>query len=108
MPPHIKRNDPLIVYFAQYTGFEYNRNGSATSEFYRMCDFYGWERNDDERDEAFAAFRIALTRQFNTTFGTDANSLTSWQSLCIRLGVNPVPETMNACRDVCVILYFYV
>jgi len=45
-------------------------------------------------------FQDALTMQFNDIYGTDENDLTNWQALCARLRMNPVPETLNACREV--------
>jgi len=65
-----------------------------------MCDFFEWKRGDDERDEAFQSFRIALTKQFNTKYGTDVDDLAAWQSLCVRLGIDPVPSKIKQCREV--------
>jgi hypothetical protein len=66
-----------------------------------MCDYFDWGRDDEDREEAYQSFRIALTKQFNTKYGTDFNNLPAWQSLCERLGVNPVPSKIKQCREVC-------
>jgi hypothetical protein len=66
-----------------------------------MCDHFDWDRDDVDRDDAFQSFRIALTEEFNTKYGTDANSLAAWQLLCVRLGVDPVPAEIKQCREVC-------
>jgi hypothetical protein len=88
----------LANYFAQYPGFKYNSAKSATDEFYRLCNFEGWDR--DEKLVAKSGFQDALTMQFNNIYGTNENDLTNWQILCAKLGIDPVPESLNACRQV--------
>jgi len=65
-----------------------------------MCDQFGWEKEDLEREEAHELFRDALTKQFNSSFGTDANNLEAWQNLCAILNVDPVPTALKECREV--------
>ena len=88
----------LAVFFAQYTDFEYNPAKPATDEFYRLCDFNGWDK--DEKQFAKKDFQDALTIQFNNIYGTNENDLTNWQTLCAQLGMDPVPESLKACRQV--------
>jgi hypothetical protein len=45
-------------------------------------------------------FQDALTVQFNDSYGTDVDDLTNWQGLSARLGMDPVPESLDACREV--------
>ena len=66
-----------------------------------MRDHFQWDRGDDDHDSAFQSFRIALTEEFNTKYGTDANNLAAWQLLCVRLGVDPVPAKIKQCREAC-------
>jgi hypothetical protein len=66
-----------------------------------MCDHFGWARDDDDREDAFQSFRIALTKEFNKKYGTDLNNLAAWQKLCVRLGIDPVPAKIKQCREVC-------
>jgi len=93
-------SDPLAEYFARYPRFDYDADEPATSEFYRMCSYFKWDRYTEARDNAYEAFRIALTQQFNAMYGTDAESLSSWQLLCARLGTNPIPNTARQCREI--------
>jgi hypothetical protein len=65
-----------------------------------MRNFFNWQRDDDINEEAYNNFRIALTQQFNTKYGRDAESLASWQLLCGQIGVNPIPNTLKECRQV--------
>ncbi|KAF8161658.1 hypothetical protein B0H34DRAFT_767235 [Crassisporium funariophilum] len=91
---------PIESFFAQYPDFHYDASASTTSEFYRMCDSFGWDRGDEDRDNAHQEFRVALTQQFNTNFGTDVEDLAAWQRLCGRLGISPIPETLKRCRAI--------
>jgi len=107
---------PLEAYFSQYPPFAYNPNKSPTSEFYRMCKFFGWRQCDTtrearatekekararEREKAHKSFKDALVRKFNSKYGTNANDIASWQLLCNRLGIFPIPNTLKECRQVC-------
>jgi hypothetical protein len=98
---------PLAEFFSEYPSFLYDPDNSASAEFYRLCDHFGWERNDPDRAEAHAAYKNALTRQFNTNYGTDNDSLASWQSLCGRVGITPIPETLKGCREVRGYVFFF-
>jgi len=91
---------PLALFFAQYMNFEYNPAGSATDEFYRLCDLRDWDKNDPQKEIAKQGFQDALTLQFNNSYGTDVDDLTKWQALCAKLGVDPIPESLYACREV--------
>jgi hypothetical protein len=62
-----------------------------------MCR--GWGK--DDRDEAREGFKDALVQEFNKMYGTDVNDLGSWQGLCRVLGIAPVPDKLNECREVC-------
>ena len=71
-------------------------------QFYSMCDFFGWEKGDTERDTARESLKDAVTMQFNSIYGTDVNDLKTWRNLCQVLGIDPIPEGLKACRDVSV------
>lgn len=70
------------------------------AEFYRMCDFFNWDKDDEEKKEARNLLKDALTQQFNSIYGTEVNSIESWQNLCRVLGITPIPEGLHACREV--------
>lgn len=67
--------------------------------FYRMCDQYGWDRDDKERKEANEALRAAMVHEFNASYDTDANDINSWHKLCLALDISP-PKGLQACREV--------
>jgi hypothetical protein len=59
-----------------------------------------WGRDDDEREEAREHFKDAITQQFNGTYGTDVDDISSWWNLCKVLDISPIPDALEACRDV--------
>ncbi|MCJ1390186.1 hypothetical protein MMC18_003044 [Xylographa bjoerkii] len=58
----------------------------SATEYQRLRSFPGWKRADHSRDsdQAWAAYRTALVRDFNRLFGTDAHDLLAWQTVCAR------------------------
>ncbi|KAF8798626.1 hypothetical protein BYT27DRAFT_7183660 [Phlegmacium glaucopus] len=99
MPTFSPGQGPLEKFFSQYSTFAYNPNASATSEFNRMRN---WLRRDGDpfAEEAYEAFRDAITKQFNSIYGTDVNNLESWQLLCDKLQVSPIPDNLKECREI--------
>ncbi|MCJ1377447.1 hypothetical protein MMC17_000542 [Xylographa soralifera] len=87
----------LDAFFADYPSFRYNRKAPLVQEFYRMCDQFGWDSDDEEKKEASFAFKTAMVHQFNTLYGTDVNDIESWRKLCLALDITP-PEGLQACR----------
>lgn len=57
--------------------------------------------DEDAREEAREGFKNALVQEFNKMYGTDVNDIGSWQGLCRVLGIAPVPDKLNECREVC-------
>ncbi|KAI0033374.1 hypothetical protein K488DRAFT_47884, partial [Vararia minispora EC-137] len=101
-PSTAPSSTPLNDFFTSYSEFSYNPRRSATDEFYRMCDQFGWDSKDPppDREDAHDEFRIALVQQFNESFGTDVDSLVSWQVLCEALGLKNIPATIRECRNI--------
>lgn len=58
------------------------------------------EYQEQERKKANAAFRIALVEQFGSIYGTDENKLDALQRLCGKLGIDPIPTSITACKKV--------
>ena len=93
-----RRQGPLVDFFDQYPGFDYNHSASASNEFRRLCNVNAWDRY--EKDEAREDYKTALIHQFNMNYGTDVNALESWQLLCTYIGIDPLPDTLERCRTV--------
>ncbi|KAG6371463.1 hypothetical protein JVT61DRAFT_9490 [Boletus reticuloceps] len=82
---------PLEEFFGgRYPQFEYNATESASHEFYRLCDEFGWDRDDPERQDAHQEFKNALVKQFNEIYGTDEEDLAEWKNLCHIVDIDPV------------------
>jgi hypothetical protein len=71
-------------------------------EFIRMCDFFGWDRNDERREEARRLLKDAIIQQFTSLHGTDVDNISSWKNLCRPgvLDIVPNPDELEACQDV--------
>jgi hypothetical protein len=69
-------------------------------EFYRMCDFFEWEKDDEEKKSAHEEFKTAMVLTFNALYGTDVNNIESWHKLCVALDINPLPKGLEQCQRV--------
>lgn len=90
---------PIADFFAAYPNFNYNTKESCTTEFRRLCRFMRWRRDSPEQGQAWQDFRKALVLQFNANFGTDAESVRAWWTLCQTLGIKPVPRKLKDARE---------
>ena len=63
-----------------------------------MSDSFDWDSDDEEDPKR--EFKAAMVKQFNDIYGTDSDSLESWQKLCHVLNIEPVPRRLTECREV--------
>ncbi|KAK5686852.1 hypothetical protein LTR17_026785 [Elasticomyces elasticus] len=96
--------DQLDLLFAEYPSFDYDRTKSSPREFYRMCSQFGWDRRPDGsyprvRAEAWQKFRTALVVQFNSSFGVDADDISTWEGICKFLELSPIPSNIDGMRQ---------
>ena len=89
----------IAAFFSQYPFFYYNSTESANRNFYRLCDERGWKRDDSERNDAYSEFKDALVKEFNRKYGSDEHNLEAWQTLCRLVRTNPIPDTLEGCRQ---------
>ncbi|EOA85862.1 uncharacterized protein SETTUDRAFT_111081 [Exserohilum turcica Et28A] len=82
-----------------YPNFPYDPKRDVAEEFYRMCDFFAWDKDDVEREEARRGFKDAMVIQFNSLYGTDVANIENWHKLCIALYIEPLPETIHDCKE---------
>ncbi|MCJ1380749.1 hypothetical protein MMC17_003858 [Xylographa soralifera] len=80
---HIER------FFTSYPDLDYNPLHSSAAEYQRMRRIYGWKRDDLEGqgNKAWAAYRVALVKEFVRLFRTDEHDLLAWQTLCKFAGI---------------------
>jgi hypothetical protein len=113
---HCSRKKPkpqshLELFFAGYPRFRYDPTAPVSAQYDALCRLYGFFRpkvergtmkseRDTAREVAYAGFQRAMARTFAEIFGTDVNDLGNWQSLCRVLEVDPIPQTLWACRAV--------
>lgn len=68
--------------------------------FFHMCDVYEWGRDDEEKKEARTLLKDAMVLDFNNIYGTDVNDISSWHNLCQILRITPIPDGLEASREV--------
>ena len=93
-------SDHLTEFFAQYPRFNYNPTSPSSQEFYRMCNFFRWDREDPEREAAHDGFKTALVRQFNSLYGTEVDDIESWRGLSLALEIYPLPDDLKKAKKV--------
>ncbi|KAG2102846.1 uncharacterized protein F5147DRAFT_615876 [Suillus discolor] len=98
-PPPVD-DTPLAAFFAQFAAFSFNESQSSNKNFDRLvkvlkCDVEDTQRRIVVRE----GFKDALVQEFNTHFGTDGNDISNWQNLCRVLRIDPVPDSIEACRQ---------
>ncbi|EFY94683.1 hypothetical protein X797_010620 [Metarhizium robertsii] len=93
-----KADDHIGTFFAAYPDFDYEPTNEVWSEYRRLVKHYGWKTKSQKEKEANAAFRIALVEQFGSIYGTDENKLEALQRLCEKLGIDPIPTSITACK----------
>ncbi|KAJ7111732.1 hypothetical protein C8R44DRAFT_252444 [Mycena epipterygia] len=103
-----KIQNHLEKFFADYPRFRYDPALPVSAQYNAMCRLYFPGRGpikterganaDPQRTAAYAKFRKAMVLTFNDIYGTDVNDLGNWQSLCRLLELDPIPQTLWACR----------
>ncbi|KAF2843958.1 hypothetical protein T440DRAFT_529394 [Plenodomus tracheiphilus IPT5] len=82
----------------QYPKFPYDPKRSVAEEFYRMCDFFAWDEDCEERKQTRRVFNDALVIRFNGLYGTDVADIENWHKLCVALYIEPLPDTIHHCK----------
>ncbi|KAG2047347.1 hypothetical protein BDR06DRAFT_1013966 [Suillus hirtellus] len=97
-PPPVD-DTPLAAFFAQFAAFSFKENQSSNKNFDRLVKVLRIDAKDLQAREVREGFKDALVQEFNTRFGTDGNDISSWQNLCRVLRIDPVPDSIEACRQ---------
>ncbi|KAF2799198.1 hypothetical protein K505DRAFT_346036 [Melanomma pulvis-pyrius CBS 109.77] len=84
--------------FRKYPEFNYCKGEPIVQEFYRMCDYFEWEKEDIEKKTAHEDFKTAMVLTFNSLYGTDVDDIDSWHKLCVALDIDPLPEGLKECQ----------
>jgi len=72
-------------------------------EFYRMCNHFGWHKDDEERKAAHRAFKAFTVLRFNDLYGTDISELENWHKLLLAVNIGPLPRPVEECKKVCLV-----
>ncbi|KAF2008253.1 hypothetical protein BU24DRAFT_429504 [Aaosphaeria arxii CBS 175.79] len=91
--------EAISKFFSHYPKFAYEEERGVAEEFYRMCDFFHWDRDHKDRDKARSAFKDAMVIRFNSLYGIDVADLENWHKLCIAVCIEPLPATISECKE---------
>src|SRR5882757_1446761 len=89
------KQHPLEDFFASYSDFTFDPWAPSGLEFQRLCGLQGWKWGDAAQEAARQAFCLALVKEFNARFGTDARDLLAWQTLCAIVGIEQANKKTN-------------
>ncbi|KAI5781483.1 hypothetical protein EDC01DRAFT_240002 [Geopyxis carbonaria] len=91
--------DAIDKFFAKYPNFDYDPDAPYREQFHKLCYRMGWKRGDEEREEAWAEFRIAMVLSFGTDFGKKMNDPVAWQRLCQAAGIKNIPDDIKGKQE---------
>lgn len=97
-PPPVD-DAPLAAFFAQFESFSFNANQSSNKNFDRLVRVMKCSPQDPDRRVVREGFKDALVLEFNARFGIDGNDISNWQNLCRVLRIDPVPDSIEDCRQ---------
>lgn len=97
-PPPVD-DTPLAAFFAQFAAFSFKENQSSNKNLDRLVRVLRIDAKDPQTREVREGFKDALVQEFNERFGTDGNDISNWQNLCRVLRIDPVPDSIEACRQ---------
>jgi len=94
-----QRWSPLDHFFRSYPSFEYDPSLPPATSYNLLRRQQNWKRNSPESDDGWARYQNALTQEFQLWYGKE-DDLNAWHALCRAIGVEPLPETCEACKSV--------
>ncbi|KAM0512480.1 hypothetical protein ACHAPE_008803 [Trichoderma viride] len=90
--------DELSRFFAVYCQFNYDPEEASSTAYNRLVALFGWKTDSKKERKARTRFQKALVDQFEQLYGRDDNKLEVLQTLCGKLGISPIPNTITACK----------
>lgn len=91
----------MDTFYSQYRrDFAPDPAASLFANFDALALCRNWAPGGRARTRARRHLQNAMIEEFNTTYGTDAGDLASWQNLCRVVGVAPAPASITQCKKV--------
>lgn len=99
----MKRNnkDELSKFFVLYHQYDYDPQQPSRTEYKRLVAFFGWKEDSAKERKARERFLKAIAARFEQLHGADENKLDVLQTLCEKIGISPIPDTVTKCKKVC-------
>jgi hypothetical protein len=91
---------PLDGFFLSFPSFEYDPSLPPPKSYSLLCRHMAWPSMSGERNEAWQRYREALVDEVRLWFGSESD-LAAWHTLCRAIGIQQLPETIDACAGVC-------
>jgi hypothetical protein len=108
-----REEDDIDEFFKDYPDFPYDPTAPFWQEFRYLSFFSGWPTTREQRKRdvdpkspqklAWKAFRVAVVKSFNKTFGGDEDDIDAWGKLCKAAGVRQVPDDLEGRRNVSIL-----
>ncbi|KAK3360519.1 hypothetical protein B0T25DRAFT_621523 [Lasiosphaeria hispida] len=92
-------NTPLDRFFRSFVSFAYNPSLPPAKSHGLLRRHMGWLKDSSEGDRAKKGYQDALVDEVRIWFGNE-NDLASWHTLCRAIGIEEIPETIEACEKV--------
>ena len=103
----------ITEFFSRY-GVAYDSKISIMKQFQSLSEANGWnpDESDDEqqrrtkerrRRTARGQLNNATAQDFNLRYGVDVGDIGAWKGLCEVIGIQPIPEGLEECREVMII-----
>lgn len=94
------KDTPLDRFFLSFTPFAYDPSLPPATSYSQLRRHMAWPTNSPQRDEALHRYRKALVDEVRVWFGSE-DDLASWHTLCRAIGIQELPDTIDACTSVC-------
>ncbi|KAG5939810.1 hypothetical protein E4U60_000742 [Claviceps pazoutovae] len=88
---------PIALFFGRYQQFNYDPHSKVWDEFNRLANFFHWQEGS-KKNKARNLFRQALVDEFGANYGESDNKLDVLQRLCQKLEIDPMPQSITACK----------
>ncbi|KIM27376.1 hypothetical protein M408DRAFT_330080 [Serendipita vermifera MAFF 305830] len=89
----------MASYWSLFPDFDHDETAPIQEEFVRLSQQQNWDGKDKMKASARQKeWGKCFRSEFSQHYGQDASSLSGWQSLCNEVGLDPIPQSVEACK----------
>ncbi|KAH6678617.1 hypothetical protein B0J14DRAFT_583120 [Halenospora varia] len=98
---------PLDSFFLSFSDYQYDPSIPPAESFrsfsqglrrWNDWDGYSPDTWKEYKEDVYARYQAALTKEFNLWFGTE-DDIRAWHSLCRAIAIHPLPATCELCEE---------